>query len=176
MQTLVLRPTWRGHWILFCPERLLPAFNQIPLNSNQELMSSQNVSNSCNFTASLVTQRVKNLPAMQETGAGSLGWEDPLEKRMATHSSILAWRFPRTVGGRKESDTTEWISLSVFRLEGDKSSLFFFQFLFLLYFTLQYCIGFAIHWHESTMGVHAISKICLRRHQGLGRKELTGWG
>ena len=39
--------------------------------------------------ASLVTQTVKNLPAMQETQVQSLGWEDPLEKGMATHSSIL---------------------------------------------------------------------------------------
>ena len=37
---------------------------------------------------------VKNLPAMQETSVSSLDWEDPLEKRMATHSSILAWRIP----------------------------------------------------------------------------------
>ena len=42
------------------------------------------------------TQTVKNLPAMQETWARSLGREDPLEKEMATHSSILAWRIPRT--------------------------------------------------------------------------------
>ena len=47
--------------------------------------------------ASLVAQLVKNLPAMWETWVQSLGWEDPLEKGMATHSSILAWRFPRTV-------------------------------------------------------------------------------
>ena len=39
---------------------------------------------------------VKNLPAMQETWAQSLGWEDPLEKEMATHSSMLAWRIPWT--------------------------------------------------------------------------------
>ena len=39
---------------------------------------------------------VKNLPAMSETGVWSLGQEDPLEKGMATHSSILAWRIPRT--------------------------------------------------------------------------------
>ena len=43
---------------------------------------------------SLVAQMVKNLPAMQETQAGSLGREDPLEKQMATHSSIIAWRIP----------------------------------------------------------------------------------
>ena len=39
---------------------------------------------------------VKNLPAMQETRVRSLGWDDPLEKGMATHSSILAWRIPLT--------------------------------------------------------------------------------
>ena len=39
---------------------------------------------------------VNNLPAMQETQAQSLGWEDPLVKGMATHSSILAWRIPST--------------------------------------------------------------------------------
>ena len=46
--------------------------------------------------ASLVAQRLKHLPAMQETQVRSLGWEDPLEKEMATHSSILAWRIPWT--------------------------------------------------------------------------------
>ena len=45
---------------------------------------------------SLVAQRIKHLPAMQETRVRSLGWEDPLEKEMATHSSILAWRIPWT--------------------------------------------------------------------------------
>ena len=44
--------------------------------------------------ASLVAQLVKNLPAMRETWVRSLGWEDPLEKGKATHSSILAWRVP----------------------------------------------------------------------------------
>ena len=42
--------------------------------------------------SSLVAQMVKHLPAMQETRVQSLGWEDPLEKEMATHSSILAWK------------------------------------------------------------------------------------
>ena len=41
-----------------------------------------------------MAQTVKNLPATQETQVGFLGWEDSLEKRMATHSSILAWRIP----------------------------------------------------------------------------------
>ena len=57
---------------------------------------------------------VKYLPTMQETSVRSLGWEDPLEKRIATHSSILAWRIHgqrSLVGyspwGCKQSDTTE---------------------------------------------------------------------
>ena len=45
-------------------------------------------------TVSLVAQTVKHLPAMQETPVRSLGWEDPLEKEMATHSSTLAWKIP----------------------------------------------------------------------------------
>ena len=44
--------------------------------------------------ASLIAQLVKNLPAMQETPVRFLGWEDPVERDMATHSSILAWRIP----------------------------------------------------------------------------------
>ena len=46
--------------------------------------------------ASLVAQLVKNLPAMQKTWVQSLSWEDPLEKEMATYSSILAWEIPWT--------------------------------------------------------------------------------
>ena len=45
---------------------------------------------------SLVAQMVKNLPAVQETQVQSLGWENPLENGMATHSSILAWKIPWT--------------------------------------------------------------------------------
>ena len=66
------------------------------------------------IVASLVAQMVKRLPSVQETWVRYLGWEDPLEKEMATHSNILAWRIPWTeepVGyipwGRKKSDTTE---------------------------------------------------------------------
>ena len=44
----------------------------------------------------MVVQVAENLPAVQETWVQSLGWEDPLEKQMATHSSILAWRIPKT--------------------------------------------------------------------------------
>ena len=69
------------------------------------------------FATSLVAQMVKNLPAMEETWVPSLGWEDPLEKGMATHSCILAWRIPMdrhawwvTVHGVAESDMTERLS------------------------------------------------------------------
>ena len=62
---------------------------------------------------------VKNLPVMQETRVRSLGWEDPLEKEMATNSSILGWRIPwmeepggYSPWGCKESDMTEATSLS----------------------------------------------------------------
>ena len=48
------------------------------------------------YGAFLVAQRLKNLSAMQETWVQSLGQEDPLEKEMATHASILVWRIPRT--------------------------------------------------------------------------------
>ena len=61
-----------------------------------------------------MAQTVKTLPTMEETRVPSLGWEDPLEKEMATHSSILAWEIPKTEEpgglqsvGHKESDTTE---------------------------------------------------------------------
>ena len=54
--------------------------------------------------ASLVAQTVKRVPAMQETQVRSLGWEDALEKEMATHSSVLAWRISWTGGpGRLQS-------------------------------------------------------------------------
>ena len=56
------------------------------------------------MVASLVAQMVKHLPAVRETWVQSLGWEDPLEKEMATHSSTLAWKIPRTVEpGRLQS-------------------------------------------------------------------------
>ena len=58
--------------------------------------------------ASLVAQTVKRLPTMREARVRSLGWEDPLEKEMATHSSILAWG--SSPWGCKESDMTEQLN------------------------------------------------------------------
>ena len=61
-----------------------------------------------------MAQRIKRLPAMQETRVRSLGWEDPLEKEMAIHSSTIAWKIPWTEEpgrlhsmGLQRSDTTE---------------------------------------------------------------------
>ena len=55
-----------------------------------------------NFGASLVAQMVKNPPAKQETQFQSLVWEEPLDKGVATHSSILAWKIPWTVEPRRQ--------------------------------------------------------------------------
>ena len=74
----------------------------------------------CFGEASLVAQMVKNLPAMQETQVQSLGWEDPLEKEMTTHSSILVLgesQGQRNLAGYspwspKDSDTTELLRFS----------------------------------------------------------------
>ena len=75
-------------------------------------MSSSGVAGS--FGASLTAQLVKSLPAVPEMWVSFLGWEDPLEKEMTTHSSILAWRIPWTEEpgglqfmGWQESDRTE---------------------------------------------------------------------
>ena len=73
---------------------------------------------------SLVDQIVKNLPAMQETKVQSLGQENPLDKGIATHSSILAWRIlwteepcrPQSMVC-KELDTTEWLSLGLVSID-----------------------------------------------------------
>ena len=66
----------------FYPSHLISLWSHLPLTEK--------------LYSSLVTQRLKRLPAMQETWVRSLGREDPLEKEMATHSSILAWRIPWT--------------------------------------------------------------------------------
>ena len=68
-----------------------------------------------NISSSLMTQMIKSPPAIWETWVQSLSWKDPLEKGIAAHSSILAWRIQRTeelgrlhtVPGVAESDTTE---------------------------------------------------------------------
>ena len=69
--------------------------------------------------ASLVAHLVENLPAVQETWVQSLGWEDPLEKGKATHSSILAWRIPWPVSGpitswKIDGETVEAVSDFIF--------------------------------------------------------------
>ena len=87
-------------------ERLNVNFNVVFLASIHVPL----LSTVCSLT-SLVAQTVKRLPTMQETQVRPLGWEDTLEKEMATHSSLLAWKIPwteePTVHGAAESDTTE---------------------------------------------------------------------
>ena len=64
----------------------------------------------------MVAQRLKRLPAIQETWVRSLGQEDPLEKEKATHFSILAWRIPWTEepGGLQSTGSQSWTRLSDF--------------------------------------------------------------
>ena len=85
-----------NHLILCQTFLLLPSiFLSIRVFSN-ELALLISWPNYWSFRASLVAQQLKRLPAMQETRVQSLGWEDTLEKEMATYSSILAWRISWT--------------------------------------------------------------------------------
>ena len=110
-----------------------------------------------NSGASLVTQMVKNPPAMKETWVWSLGWEDPLEEGMATHSSILTWRIPWTEDpgglqsmgcmGSEELDMTEQQTLSFFhflilpKTSHDKS-YYTLSIIILGYFKIQFTLAF----------------------------------
>ena len=77
---------------------------------------------------SLVAQTIKNPPLMQETWVRSLGWEDPLEKRVATHSSILAWRIPwkRNLAGyspwSQQRVRHDWATHFQYKEAGEKTS------------------------------------------------------
>ena len=76
---------WQGPW----PPENIPKYSVPPLPLASLVLHLSSL-------PSLMAQTVKNLPAMQETWVLSLGREDPLEKGMATHSSVLAWRSPWT--------------------------------------------------------------------------------
>ena len=70
---------------------------QIYIQNNMDVVSSVEFGQPTTLDgASLVAQRLKRLPGMRENRVRSLGWEDPLEKEMATHSSTLAWKIPWT--------------------------------------------------------------------------------
>ena len=74
----------------------LPSMGSHSRTRLKRLSSSSSSSPMFESSASLVAQRLKRLPSMRETWVQFLGWEDALEKEMATHSSILAWRIPWT--------------------------------------------------------------------------------
>ena len=71
-------------------------YNGSSVTLNHALKTCVGTSLRVQFWASQVTQTAKRLPTMWETQVRSLGWEDPLEKEIATHSSVLAWRIPGT--------------------------------------------------------------------------------
>ena len=77
-------------------ENLYPHKNLLTIFTVTLFITAKTWKQSRCLLASLAAHTVKNLPAMQETQIQSLGWEDPLEKGMATHSSIFAWRIPWT--------------------------------------------------------------------------------
>ena len=114
------------HWISSVYPKILQLTLQFTVKDNafllrsgtkqqREICTSLQCEMYLSLWVSLVFQSLKNPPAMQGTRVQSLGWEDPLEKEMATHSSILAWRIPQGQGslvgcclrGCTELDTTE---------------------------------------------------------------------
>ena len=101
-----------------------------------------------------MAQRVKHLPAVQDTWVLSLSWEDPLEKEMATHSSILAWKIPwREEPGRLHRLTKNWTRLSDFT--------FTFHFLLEL-FHVQILLHFCLVSQETVcVYVHVCMCVCV---------------
>ena len=91
-----------------------PAFSLSSFTFNRKLFSSSSLSAyPLQYSwASLVAQLVKNPPAMQETWVQSLGWEDPLEKKKATHFSILAWRIPWTIPMGSQRVGYTWVTFT----------------------------------------------------------------
>ena len=85
--------SWIGRWILYQLHHLGSLYSDTHESLHSFCKNYLRIYNGAR-QASLVGQMVKNLPAMLETWVWSLGWKDPLEKEVATHSSILAWRIP----------------------------------------------------------------------------------
>ena len=95
--------------------------------------------------ASLLTQRLTRLPAMRETWVRSLGWEDPLEKEMATHSSILAWRIPWTTW----DSVASWATVHV--VAKSQTWLNGFTFFLCSFVSISFMVAFAQQWQNWTV-------------------------
>ena len=115
----VVPDSWQPHGMQ--PARLLCPWNSPSKNTGvgchallQGIFPTQGLNPGLLHWASLVAQSVKNLPAVRETQVWSLGWEDPLEKEMATHSSIPAWEFhgQRRLVGYSPWGCNSWTWLS----------------------------------------------------------------
>ena len=87
---------WIYHFSRLCQTHLCETFYDTPFHLPSSASHICRIAPMAAIRASLVAQRLKRLPATWETWVRSLGWEDPLEKEMATHCSILAWRIPWT--------------------------------------------------------------------------------
>ena len=98
--SLIMMQSTRFHWILcstWIPRKDIRNTKKKQYCFSHDVLLVNDFENMCHdLEASLVAQIVKNLPAIKQTWAQSLGWEDPLEMGMATHSSILPWRIPLT--------------------------------------------------------------------------------
>ena len=120
------------------------------------------------FKTSLVAQRIKCLPAMQETWVRSLGRKDPLEKEMATHSSILAWRIPLTEepGGLQSMGSQrvghDWAT--------SYTHAYFKAILLLCSFLI---ILFSCHWNTPGLKIGLYRKVIagIQRHQAREREQ-----
>ena len=89
-----VRASSLGQWVRRGEERCGELWERVPGPAARTGLPSAFSSSGAQLRHMLVAQMVKCLPAMQETWVLSLGWEDPLEKEMATHSSTLAWKIP----------------------------------------------------------------------------------
>ena len=111
-KTDIWSQTWWIRWLI------KPRFSYADeIDFCEWLINSSEINSSMWSCGNKVAKMVKNLLEIQESWVQSLGQEDPLEKGMATHSRILAWRIPRTkesgrgsLWGCKESDTAKWLT------------------------------------------------------------------
>ena len=120
-----------------------------------------------------MVQVVKNSPAMQETWVQSLGWEDPQEECMATHSSILAWRTPQTEEHSRLQSIGSQSQTRLKQLSTQRSSLF----QRISRFTEQWAIVYSLHILPNTVKTFfsPMNASCHSQQDGECKECWTGW-